>query len=176
MADRNVSRASALGPLPLTRLHSGDVVIDVVPNLTLHQIAAWPDTVAAVKAMIQKRIKTKDGITPRTVVTRQEETVIWIDPLKFWFIGARPDELKAETGTTLDLSHAYVHLRVSGNDAVTLLNKHLPLDLREKSFPNNATGASAIHHIQVRLWRKDDVYNLLVPRGFAQSIYEILTH
>jgi heterotetrameric sarcosine oxidase gamma subunit len=175
MTDQIIERSSALNSMASKKVSNDNVIIEEINNLTLHQIAAWPDTLAEVKEKVQKLTNTKGVIKPAVIVTGNDLSVFWIDPLKFWVLGTHNPTLKADIGTTLDLSHSYVHLRLSGTNVVTLLNKHLPLDLREQSFPNNSTAASAIHHIQIRLWRENDGYHLLLQRGFAQSIYEMLT-
>ena len=66
-------------------------------------------------------------------------------------------------------------IKISGEKVRLLLNRHLPLDLRDNIFPINSSASSAIHHVSVKLFRinKND-YNLLIPRGFALSIWEIL--
>ena len=48
------------------------------------------------------------------------------------------------------------------------------LDLRDKSFPVNSIASSTIHHVSVKIWRKDSGYRLFITRGFALSIWEIL--
>ncbi|MCS5599280.1 MAG: hypothetical protein NZ707_05940, partial [Rhodospirillales bacterium] len=53
------------------------------------------------------------------------------------------------------------------------LNRHLPIDLREKYFPVNSVASSAIHHVSVKLWRSDTGYHLFIPRGFALSLWAI---
>ena len=175
MVDLIIKRSSALSSIPLTDLSSGDVIVEEVQNLTLHQVAAWADTVAVVKEKVLALTNSKTTITPTTIASGKAATVIWIDPLKFWVLDSQKPDLKAEIGTTLDLSHSFVHLRLSGANVTTMLNKYLPLDLREQNFPDNSTAATAIHHVQIRLWRLSDTYNLLVPRSFSQSISEMLT-
>ncbi|MGR3913232.1 MAG: sarcosine oxidase subunit gamma, partial [Gammaproteobacteria bacterium] len=82
--------------------------------------------------------------------------------------------LAPEHGAILDLSHSRTHLRIGGVQAATLLNRHLPLDLREASFKQGAVASSALHHAGVTLWRSARGYELFIPRGFALSLWEIL--
>ena len=88
-----------------------------------------------------------------------------IEPLKWWIIGSNIPILSSEECTSLDLSNSFTHLKISGQSSSLFLNRFLPIDLREKSFPINAVASSAIHHVSVKLWRSDSGYNLFIPRG-----------
>ena len=81
--------------------------------------------------------------------------------------------LSTEDGTTLDLSHSFTQIEISGLKSIEFLNRFLPLDLREKSFPVNTVASSAVHHVSVKLWRSKETYNLFIPRGFALSLWEL---
>jgi heterotetrameric sarcosine oxidase gamma subunit len=96
-----------------------------------------------------------------------------IEPLKWWIIGSKIPVLSSDDGTSLDLSHSFTHLEISGPSASLFLNRHLPLDLRDKCFPVNSVASSAIHHVSVKLWRSDSAYHLFIPRGFALSLWKI---
>ena len=90
-----------------------------------------------------------------------------IEPLKWWIVGSGVPTLSSSEGTTLDLSHSYTHLQISGLSASLFLNRHLPLDLREKHFHVNSIASSAIHYVSVKLWCSTDMgYHLFIPRGF----------
>jgi len=97
-----------------------------------------------------------------------------VEPLKWWLLGADAPALAPEHGASLDLSHSRTHLRISGAQAAALLNRHLPLDLREASFKEGAVASSALHHVSVTLWRSAHHYELFIPRGFALSLWEVL--
>ena len=51
----------------------------------------------------------------------------------------------------------------------------LPIDLRDKTFPDLSSASTAIHHVSVKLLKISlNNYRLFIPRGFALSIWEIL--
>ena len=54
-----------------------------------------------------------------------------------------------------------------------LHRRHLPLDLRDHSFPINSVASSAIHHVSVKIWKTNEGYRLFIPRGFALSLWDI---
>ena len=56
-----------------------------------------------------------------------------------------------------------------------LLNRHLPLDLGDAACPVGAVASSGFHHVGVTLWRSTAGFELFLPRGFAASLWEMLS-
>lgn len=150
------------------------VILQDVPNLVLHQVAAWPDTLATVGKKAAGAVGAFKAPAPCSAVLGKTGTLLRIEPLKCWVLGAEAPELDPVEGATLDLSHSRTHVRVSGPDATTLLNRHLPLDLREAGFPVGSVASTAFHHVGITLYRSDAGYELFLPRGFALSLWEML--
>ena len=153
------------------------VVLREVPGLCLHQVAAWPDTLAQVakKAASGAGVKSAPGAgVAFTSDGATKNALLRVEPMKWWMLGGQVPQLNPEQGTTLDLSHSRTHLRITGAQATSLLNRHLPLDLRPASFPEGAVASSALHHVGVTLWRSQQGYELFIPRGFALSVWEVL--
>ncbi len=141
---------------------------------TVHQIAAWPQTLAAVGARAAAAVGAAAAPAPRAAATGPGGALLRVEPLKWWIVEAPAPELSPEEGATLDLSHSRTWLRVSGPRAATLLNRHLPLDLRESPFPVGSVASTAFHHVGVTLWRSEAGFELFLPRGFALSLWEML--
>ena len=125
------------------------VVLREVRDLNLHQIAAWPDTLAQVgeKAAQGAGVDAAPGPCASAVCAvdgATQSALLRVEPLKWWMLGGTVPRLAPEQGTTLDLSHSRTHLRITGPQAATLLNRHLPLDLREGSFPEGAVGVERV--------------------------------
>jgi len=144
-----------------------------IKNLQLTQVAAWPDSINKVGSYIAKHLNLNEYATPNKAIVNNSVVMMRIEPLKWWIIGSGVSALSSDDGTTLDLSHSLTHLEISGPSTSLFLNRHLPLDLREKYFPVNSVASSAIHHVSVKLWRSDSGYHLFIPRGFALSLWEI---
>ena len=144
-----------------------------IKNLQLTQVAAWPDSINKVGSNIAKHLNLNEYAPPNKAIVNNSIVMMRIEPLKWWIIGSKIPVLSSKDGTSLDLSHSFTHLEISGPSASLFLNRHLPLDLREKYFPVNAVASSAIHHVSVKLWRSDSAYHLFIPRGFALSLWEI---
>ncbi len=137
------------------------VALREVRDLILWQVAAWPDSAERV-AEIAADAAGSNGM------------LLHVEPLKWWLVGTAPPELSEDQGAVLDLSHSRTHVRISGPAAATLLNRHLPLDFREASFPIGTVASTAFHHVGVTLWRSEKGYELLLPRGFALSLWQML--
>ena len=147
--------------------------LNEIKNLQLTQVAAWPDFINKIGSDIANHLKLNEYALPNKAIVKNSIVMMRIEPLKWWIIGSDVPMLSFNEGTSLDLSHSFTHLEISGPSASLFLNRHLPIDLREKHFPVNSVASSAIHHVSVKLWRSDAGYHLFIPRGFALSLWEI---
>ena len=146
--------------------------IEEVRDLVLHQVATWPDSLESVGKKVAKTAGCKSAPGPCQAEAGKETAMLRIEPLKWWLVGGEAEALDAEQGATLDISHSRTQIRISGDEAVNYLNRHLSLDLREDSFPVGSVASTVIHHVGVTLWRSEQGYELFIPRGFALSIWE----
>jgi sarcosine oxidase gamma subunit len=147
--------------------------LNEIRNLQLTQVAAWPDSINKVGSDIANHLNLNEYATPNKAIVKNSVVMMRIEPLKWWITGSDVPMLPSNEGTSLDLSHSFTHLEISGPKAPLFLNRHLPLDLREKCFSVNSVASSAIHHVSVKLWRSDTGYHLFIPRGFVLSLWEI---
>ncbi len=150
------------------------VVLADVHGLVLHQVAAWPQTIDAVGSAAASAVGAKSAPGPGAAATGKTGSLLRIEPLKWLVYATLAPSLPVEQGVILDLSHSRTHVRIHGDQAVALLNRHLPLDLRENSFPVGAVASTAFHHCGVILWRSGEGYELFLPRGFALALWEML--
>ncbi len=174
MAERISALAGNYNPGRFGSVGDIGVTLSEVPNLTLSQVAAWPDTLASVGAKAAAAVGAKNAPGPGQAMVGGDGAVLRIEPLKFWIVGAAAPGLDPDDGVALDLSHSRTHLRISGPQAATLLNRHLPLDLRDISFPVGSVASSAFDHVGVTLWRSEASFELFLPRGFALSLWQVL--
>ena len=144
-----------------------------IKYLQLTQVAAWPESINKVGSNIANHLNFSEYAPPNKAIVNNSVVMMRIEPLKWWIVGSDIPMLPSNEGTSLDLSHSFTHLEISGPSAPLFLNRHLPIDLREKYFPINSVASSAIHHVSVKLWRSDSGYHLFIPRGFALSLWEI---
>lgn len=160
--------------------HTG-VTFHLERDLQLHQLAVWPGMSEADAAAIRESFGVDVLPAPcrssESAIRGQTASLLRIEPLKFWLVGGDMPELRPELGASLDLSHSRTQIDISGDDSATLLNRLLPLDLRDANMSAGAVASSAIHHVGITLWcRRSNLrsYSLFIPRGFAVSVWEVL--
>ena len=143
-------------------------------NLNLQQLACWPNTLSETENFLKKEFSI-DNLPSFNKGSITEKYSLWrMEPLKWWLL-QKEINYPSELGTTLDLSHAFTGIIISGDQSTLLLNRHLPIDLRENMFPVASSASSGIHHVSVKLLKiHTNTYYLFIPRGFALSIWEIL--
>ena len=143
-------------------------------NLTIQQIAVWPEEILNIEKLFSDQFGFQQKIDFNQGEIMKNNSLWRMEPLKWWLMGSTIS-LPENLGTSLELSHAFTSIKVGGEKSEILLNRHLPLDLRLENFPIHSSASSAIHHVSVKLFRlSDKEFNLLIPRGFALSIWEIL--
>ena len=145
-----------------------------VKDLSIKQIAAWPESLEIVDSKISKMINLKKAPGFKQTLSFNDIHILRMEPLKWWVIGGRDIDISSNEEAIVDLSHAFTSIEIKGDVTTNFLNRHLPLDFRDQSFPVNSIASSAIHHVSVKIWRIDQGYRLFIPRGFALSIWEIL--
>ena len=150
------------------------VILSEIKNLILYQVAAWPETLNEVGTKLAKSLNLKEYPSVNKAVSSLHLAILRKEPLKWWIIGNKIEDFSSEEGNILDLSHSQTHIRISGDDSIALLNRHLPIDLRETSFPLSSVASTAFHHCSVTLWRSKNGYELFLPRAFALSLWEVL--
>ena len=150
------------------------VILCDMPNLMLQQVAAWPETLEQVGAKAAQAVGLATAPGPGQTNTGSAGVLLRVEPLKWWLYGTTLADLSPDAGCLLDLSHARTHVRVSGPDAATCLNRHLPVDLRHGTCPVGSVVSTALHHVAVTLWRSEHGFELFLPRGFALSCWEVL--
>lgn len=148
----------------------------VMDDLSFQQIATWPDSMKSVGNALAKLIGVDSAPMPRQIVFGEHACLLLVEPLKYWLIGddCASFAFDANQAATLDLSHSRTHVRLSGTQASSLLNRHLSLDLRESSFPVGTAASTELHHVGVTLWRSNLGFELLLPRAFAHSLCKLL--
>ena len=145
-----------------------------IKDLDVKQSAAWPSTLEKVDLKLSKIINSIKAPGFNQSLSYDNTHLLRIEPLKWWLLGGQNLEILSDEGTSVDLSHAFTSIEIKGHEVKKFLNRHLPLDLRDQSFPIDSIASSAIHHVSVKIWRIDRGYRLFIPRGFALSIWEIL--
>lgn len=163
---------------------SGEVgiTLEELPRFSLFQCSGWPDTMAQTAKLVLKVAGASTAPKNGKATVGVKASVLRVEPLKYWLIA---DETMAElmteltmipceVGCALELSHSRTWIKISGSKAENLLNHFLSIDLRHGKFIEGDVVNTAFHHVGVTLWRTEAYFNLLIPRSFAASLWELL--
>ena len=143
-------------------------------SLEILQIACWPDKINEINNLLTKELKIKKIPNFNKGIIFDNKSLWRMEPLKWWLFN-KEIEISDQIATILDMSHAFTGIEITGDNSSLFLNRHLPIDLRPRNFPDLSSASTAIHHVSVKLFKiSSNNYCLYMPRGFALSIWEIL--
>jgi len=143
-------------------------------NLHLTQLACWPNTLTNTEDFFKRELNIVNSPSFNKGIIDNNYSLWRMEPYKWWIL-ENDLILPEELGTNLDMSYAFTCIEISGDNSTLLLNRHLPLDLRNNIFGEKSSASSAIHHVSVKLLKiSNNNYKLFIPRGFAFSVWEIL--
>jgi heterotetrameric sarcosine oxidase gamma subunit len=162
---------------PLSRLAAAHGMA-ARPFGMLTQYHAWPDrfgeTAARVAGMHGAAIP-----APGRAVRASAGALLRIHPQRLWHIAESEsgpqEDLPPELGVSLDLSHARTIIHVDASVAEPLLSRFVGIDLRPEHFAVDAVALAPLHRVAVVLWNRSDGIDVLAPRSFAASIWNLLS-
>lgn len=145
-----------------------------LPSVT--QVSTWisglPGLLQAMGPVLGEKVPQQIGKTAQTSLGLLLRT----GPEEFLLVGEEAGDrmpalraaIAADVGAVTDLSHARSRIRISGDQARTMLNKLFPLDLREASFPIGDVAMTGTHHVPSTLHRVGvDSFDLYVFSTYA---------
>ena len=151
-----------------------EIIFKERSNINLQQIACWSNNLSEIENFFCKELTINNPPDFNKGLIDKNFSLWRIEPFKWWIIDKNIN-LNENLGTTLDMSHAFTCLNISGKEASSLLKRHIPIDLRDNIFSPASSASSAIHHVSIKLLKlTENNYYLFIPRGFALSIWEIL--
>lgn len=127
------------------------------------EVAAWPDQVETVRALIPHKAIAFEYAPARWVVVSDDDKM--------------PKTVERgvdDHGSVVDLSHGRTVLRIRGKKVVWVLSKLFAID-----FPimGEKSGLATSHHgITAQIWREDEnTFDIIIFRSFAKSFWHTLT-
>ena len=102
-------------------------------NLNLQQLACWPNTLRETENFFKKELNIDNSPDFNKGIIKKEYSLWRMEPLKWWMLEKIID-FPYKLGTNLDMSHSFTCINIYGDDAKLLLNRHLPIDLRDDIF------------------------------------------
>ena len=146
----------------------------------LTQCHGWPETYAELAARIAVQCGVATVPAPGKAVHGPGGSLLRIHPQRLWLLSERSDAagnlaVEPQLGAALDLSHARAIIRVADDAAEGLLSRFIAIDLRSHRFAVDNVAITPLHRVSVVLWRRAGGIDILVPRSFARSIWDLLT-
>ena len=150
------------------------LIFKELKNLEILQIACWSDKIDEINNLLTKKLKIINIPSFNKGIIFENKSLWRMEPLKWWLFNKKI-EVSEQIATTLDMSHAFTGIEIKGDNSTLFLNRHLPIDLRPRNFPDLSSASTAIHHVSVKLFKiTSNNYCLYIPRGFALSIWAML--
>jgi methylglutamate dehydrogenase subunit D len=145
----------------------------------LIQYHGWPETYAELAARIAAQCGAATAPAPSKAVHGAGGSLLRIHPQRLWFLSERSDAagnpaIDLQLGAALDLSNARAIIRVADDVAGALLSRFVAIDLRPHRFAIDDVATTPLHRVSVVLWRRSQGIDILVPRSFARSIWDLL--
>lgn len=150
---------------------------------SIWQVACWPDSFDEMEGELAAAFRAEAPAPGRVAVGPDDRLLIRVEPLKWWIIG--PDGADCpltpgpDRGAVLDMSHDQAGIAVEGAQAAELLKRLVPIDLRERAFPNLSYATTLAHHMITRVLRRDrgtPCYEVMVMRSYADDLHGLLAH
>ncbi len=161
----------------------GVVLSETQPG-SIVQVAAWPQTAAAVIAAIAGVTRLQIAARPGAGALSGTAAAFGFAPGRFLVVDdaeGLAERLVAaigiDVGTVTDLSHGRVALRVAGPRAEWVLGKFFAVDFSPGAFAVS-NGISTVHHdVFAQIQRTGtDRFDLYVFRSFARAFWRSLCH
>jgi len=145
----------------------------------LLQYHGWPETYAELAATITAQCGAAAAPAPCKAVQGTSASLLRIHPQRLWLLSERADAagrptIDPQLGAVLDLSHARSIIRVADDAAEALLSRFIALDLRRQHFAIDDVAITSLHRVSVVLWRRQNGFDILAPRSFARSLWDLL--
>ncbi len=100
------------------------------------------------------------------------DSLVWsVTPGEWTVLGSEPDN-------AVDLTHVRAMFRLTGADAVALINRVCALDLSDGMFPNGAAARTLFAGVATEMVRDDEdgipSYLLLPSRSFSTYVLDVI--
>jgi len=123
-------------------------------------------------------VETALGFTfpaPNRVTSHGDARLVWTGPGRVFLTGADAPDLGDDAAVT-DQTDAWVTVQLNGADAVNVLARLVPVDLRPAHFKPGHTARAMLAHMYVSVIHDgDDAFQILAMRSMAQTLVHDVT-
>lgn len=140
---------------------------------SLTQYHAWPDRYARMAAAVGVAMPPAPG----KAMNGARGALLRIHPQRLWLVspqGVDVPGIGPEDGASLDLSYARIMISVEAGTAPELLSRFVAIDLRPDRFAIDDIALTSLHRVPVVLWRRAEGVDILAPRSFARTVWDVL--
>ncbi len=162
--------------LAVPALHTPRLRLDVLPPATRWSLHCAPRDTPAFASAFGTPIPTR----ALTASRNGSRAALWLGPDE-WRLLAEADAVlswpELAAASVVEISHAYVALALSGDEAADLLNEGCPLDLSDAAFALNACTRTLFGKCEIVLWRDASAghFRIEVHRSYARHLWTCLT-
>lgn len=180
-----LERRSALAAVYIPQIIGGGGALLICErgNRDLIQVAGWPDTFAALAAVVAAKLGVAAPRNGKIASAADGRAIFRVAPERLWITAPMGDGIVAamldslpQDAIVTEIRHSRTVIRITGLNAQALLNRGLPIDLDPSVFPANGFAQSVMHHIPVLVHRlaggDNDSFDVYVPREYAVSFWE----
>jgi len=166
--------------LPLqSRMFANDGIA-IAPIGSLERVSLRADDSAF--ASIEKAFGLTLPKKPKTSVTKDDRTALWIGPDEWLILGQDNaslmqafGKLRSQKFSAVDVSHRNCAIQISGENAVMVLNTGCPQDLSLKAFPVGACSRTVYAKAEIILLRTgENEFHLECWRSFSDYVWKFL--
>ena len=155
---------------------------DIQAGSVVH-VAAWPDTVPAVEAVIRDLL----GLDPAPLGRfsgGENASVATLSPGRYLVVTQESAvaakfeaAMLSSQGAAADLTHGRVILRLQGDCAADVLAKGCAIDFENSAFPAGRIAQTLLGHMDVTILRRDaHTFEIMALRGFVESLAQWLLY
>jgi heterotetrameric sarcosine oxidase gamma subunit len=148
----------------------------------LEEVAAGALTSLAVfdsDSALSAALKAAHGMAlpgPNQTTESGSARCIWFGRNEALLIGPEPDASLSDHGAVVDVSDGWAAVSLLGEDAIDVLARLVPVDLREKAVPKGRTVRTLLGHMSASITRTgQDRFLILVFRSMAQTLVHDLS-
>ncbi len=156
------AQSPAAGLLPL---EIGGVKVDEIDLGVLTSIASFDEKSTS------EALKKAHGMAlpgPLKATGKEGARCIWLGHREVLLVGPAPDKALAKSAAVVDQSDGWACVTVSGEKAVDVLARLVPVDLRESAFKRGQTMRTQVLHMTASITRlSSDRILILVFRSMA---------
>lgn len=154
----------------------GPVWMSECPPTPIWRLSAWPGERTSLETMLSTAFKTDMPGFGESATLAGGAALLRINPLNWLLIGTalteRPDPDIAQAA---DLGSGLARIRIGGEKAAPLINRFLPIDLREGCFDVGSVAGAGLHGAPVVLHRvAENTFDLFVMRSYLRSFWDLI--